>query len=110
VSPFLVTPSVSFVGVAPSLAVRDYVVDTICPLLGDDVIACRVALEMREHARTICRFRSRIELDVPRGTIVVGSTGEAFADIRAAIDDSARDLKHLLAERAVRARRFSKAG
>jgi ribosome-associated translation inhibitor RaiA len=98
-----ITASVAFVGAQPSLALRDYIVETIEPLLQDDTIGCRVTLERQEHLRADARFRSKIEIDVPHGTLVVGATNrEAFGDPQAAIDDAIDEMRRVLHERASR--------
>lgn len=103
------TPTVAFVGIDPTDNLRQYTLGKIGAVLSADVRACRIVLEAENHAHAGARFRAKVELDLPRATIVVGSRGEAFGDLYAAIDDAADDAKRSLRERHRRVREQKRA-
>jgi len=90
-------PTVAFVGVEPTVALRDFVIAKIGSLLGKNVLACRVVLEASHHSHTADRFRAKVEIDLPHRKIVVGS-GDSFGDLYAAVDAAASDAKVALHE------------
>jgi len=102
--PIRFTPHVAFVGVEPSAPLREYAENKVGAVLGEDVTACRVALEA--HG---AHFRAKVEVDLPHAKIVVGSSREPVVDLYAAIDASAEEAKVALHEHARRARSQRKA-
>ncbi len=96
-------PVVAFVGVEPSDALYDYAVKKIEPISRAPAVqGCRIVLEAHNHSHAGHRYRAKIEIQVPRTMLVVGTTGEAFADIYAAIDDATLDAMRVIHERARR--------
>lgn len=98
------SPTVTFVGLEPSSAVREYALEKIAAILDEDVTSCRVVLEAHQHAHAGARFRAKVEIDVPHARLVVGSRGEAFGDLYAAIDAASDDAKRSLRDHADRSR------
>lgn len=97
-------PTIAFVGVEPSQALREYALSKIGSTLHGDVIACRVVLEAHSHSHVGARFRAKVEIDVPHAVVIVGSAAEVFGDLYAAIDDSADLVKRALRDRSDRSR------
>ena len=96
---------VAFVGIERSDAVRGYVLEKTAPLVrAPGVLGCRVALEGNRYHHAGERFRVKVEIDVTGTTLVVGSRGESFADLYAAIDAITTDAKLKLREHTSRAR------
>jgi len=96
-------PVVAFVGVEPSDAIYDYAIKKIEPLTRAPAVqGCRIVLEAHKHSHAGNRFRAKIEIQVPRTVLVVGTTGEEFSDIYAAIDDATLDAMRVIHERAKR--------
>lgn len=95
-----VEPTVAFVGVPPSITVRDFAIQRIRAALEDDVLDCRVALEAQRHKHCPARFRARVELQLPHTTLIVGSGDESFGDVFAAIDAAAVEARRTMREHA----------
>ncbi|HEY1954326.1 MAG TPA: HPF/RaiA family ribosome-associated protein [Polyangiaceae bacterium] len=95
--------TVAFVGLEPSDALRAYAIDKMSPLVEvADVMRCRVALEASNRHHAGARFRAKVEVEIPRSTVVVGARGEAYGDPYAAIDAATSDARRVLHERAAR--------
>jgi ribosome-associated translation inhibitor RaiA len=101
--------SIVFVGIEPSNVVRAHAVKKVGAVVTSDseVRSCRVVLEGNHHSHIGHRYRAKIELSVGRTALVVGSQGEAFTDLYAAIDAAVGDAKRVLHQRAARAHHLS---
>jgi ribosome-associated translation inhibitor RaiA len=102
-------PVIAFVGLEPSDAIYAYAVKKIEPVaLTRTVQSCRVVLEVQNHAHAGRRFRAKVEVRVPGALLVVGSAGEAFADIYAAIDDAAVSASRVVHDRTKRTEQLAR--
>jgi ribosome-associated translation inhibitor RaiA len=94
---------ISFVGLEPSDALRDYAQRKISTLVDpEQTFSSRVVLEADRHSHTGNRFRAKFELAVRGTTIVTGARGVPFADMYAAIDAAYDEAKRVLRERSAR--------
>lgn len=96
---------VSFVGLEASESLREYAARKASSLVQEpELKSCRVVLEASNHSKVGKRFRAKVEIVVPRQTIVVGAQGEAYVDMYAAIDASFDDAKRALHDHAAKKR------
>ena len=96
---------VSFVGVQPSDAIRDYATKKIEALAREPSMrSCRVVLEAHRHAHLGQRFRAKYEVETLHTRVVVGAHGEPFSDPYAAIDAGYDEAKRALRDDASRQR------
>jgi ribosome-associated translation inhibitor RaiA len=102
-------PVIAFVGLEPSDAIYAYAVKKIEPIAHTRTVqSCRVVLEAQNHAHAGHRFRAKVEIHVPGAVLVVGSVGEAFADVYAAVDDAASSAMRVVHDRTKRAEHMAR--
>ena len=94
---------ISFVGLEPSDALREYAQRKVSALEHlDHLLTSRVVIEANRHSRTGEHFRVKFELGVRGSTLVTGALGPQYADPYAAIDATYDEAKRVLHERSDR--------
>jgi len=93
---------VSFVGLDPSNALREYAQSKVATLVDEsEPLPSRVVLEASHHSHHGHRFRAKFEVVVRGDTVVTGTRGE-FTDPYAAIDSAYDEAKRAIRERAAK--------